>query len=193
MNCYEFMSNLVKELDFVITVTMNEDQVPSLQGDVEFTKTYQYRWLQVCNNWYPRRYAYDCQRFYIQTTEWGGLTTTKPPDQWDTSKITPAQDPYAFHSQGFFWPKPWDNTDPYYERGVAVWENRNAYQHVTYFWFGEATGSSPDNIWIMFERFEDGATGVMVKGAPPLPWPWDVENPIGTATVKIQKKTAPAP
>jgi len=192
MNCYEFTSNLVKELDFVITVTMNEDQVPSLQGDVEFTKIYQYRWLQVCNSWYPRRYAYDCQRFLILTTEWDG-TTNKPPDQWDTSKITPALDPYAFHSFGLLWPKPWDNTDPYYERGVAVWENRNAYQHVAYFWFGDPNFESPANIWIMFERFEDGATGVMVPGPPPLPFPWDVENPIGTAKVKIQKKTNPTP
>jgi hypothetical protein len=193
MNCYEFMANLVKEIDFVITVTMNEDQVPSLQGDVEFTKTYQYRWLQVCDSLYPRRAAYDCNRFQIYLENWAGGTASKPPDQWDTSKITPPQDPYAFHSFNFLWPKPWDNTDPYYERGVAVWENRDAYQHVTDFWFGSPNLEDPANIWIMFERFEDGATGVMVPGPPPLPWPWEVENPIGTATVRIQKKAPPTP
>lgn len=188
MNCYEFESRLVSDVDFIISVAMSEP--PFYSGDITFSKAYQHRREQVCpSNGWPHRYGHECFRFTIAMKNWGGAGTQYP-DRWDASGVSPSLSPYTFHSYDFLNPKPWDQADPYYSRATAVWENLSRENKVGYFWFGDFNFANPENIWVAFERFEDGAQGIMYYGLIP---PWEVENPVGTASLKIQKKTTPAP
>jgi len=182
MNCYEFKANLVYDIDFVVSVSM--DEYPFFSGDIKFSSATQSRREQRCGNGWPRRYGYKCDRFKITMRQWNGVVAQLP-DRWDTSGLTPTRAPYAFHSSDDLTPKPWDASDPFYARAVGIWETQNRYDKVGYFWLGNFDIFDPSNIFIAFERFENGAQGIMYVG---LRFPWDVENPVGTASLKIEKK-----
>ena len=187
MNCKEFEWAIIDRVNFKINI--NFDVQPYWTGDITLSANPRAHWakrVKSCpNSVGPKVRDAFCNRWdIIFGFEVGPYDVATYP--LNLSGVTPELTSLDIEFDGEHVFKPWNDTDPFYGRALAMWEARSARDKV--FWF-TIIGLYGESYFVTFEDSADGQAGI-ITDRPDI-YPIDPKYPpvqYGTALLTIHPK-----